>query len=93
MIEEVNGASATLSKTSKADEPVSFSIGRYQNGTDDYPAFPNRAHPQRTSFSAPGYRPGNIGSAGQGSRSAEGRANALIAIRQRAAKLGFGWQQ
>ena len=24
MIEEVNGASATLSKTSKADEPVSF---------------------------------------------------------------------
>lgn len=32
MIEEVNGASATLSKTSKADEPVSFPIGDSRNG-------------------------------------------------------------
>jgi nuclear pore complex protein Nup62 len=33
MIEEVNGASATLSKTNKADEPVSASL--YQTGVLD----------------------------------------------------------
>lgn len=31
MIEEVNGASATLSKTSKADEPVCFLCSHFLN--------------------------------------------------------------
>lgn len=83
MIEEVNGASATLSKTSKADEPVSsaFLFIILKNAVLKNLDFPNRAHPQFAPLAAPAHRPGHDRAAGQGQHGAEGRPDSFVALR------------
>ena len=90
MIEELNGASSTLSKTNKADEPVSVVYQRTCQANKL--ALPNRPHPQLAPLAAAAHRPGHIRAAEQGQRRAEERPVAVLAIWQRTAKYGHGWQ-
>ena len=53
MIEEVNGASATLSSSRKTDEPVcETGMIIVKKKTNAEPDFPNRPHPQFTPLPA-----------------------------------------
>lgn len=97
MIEEVNGASATLSKTNRADEPVSgISILHSMASHGILMIFidlADRPHPQLALVSTPGYRPRHVGTTGQGCRRSEGRSVDFISpglwVRQRR----DGWGQ
>lgn len=83
MIEEVNGASATLSKTNKADEPVSIALP-----TDCAvspliipPDLSNRAHPQFSPVATAGYRSRHIRTPNKGQRSPEGWTVSVFPVR------------
>lgn len=84
MIEEVNGASATLSKTNRADEPVSPSatVCRFETSVLTIffflIDFADCTHPQLPPIPAAGHRPGHFRVAGQGCSSSEGRSVHLI---------------
>lgn len=74
MIEEVNGASATISKTNRADEPVSYchviALRPLLTFAID---LSDRSHPELALIPVAGHRPGNLGAASQGCCSPEGR--------------------
>lgn len=81
MIEEVNGASATLSKTNRADEPVSPSqqcVALRSACSHFFIDFANRTHPQLAPIPAAGHRPGHFRVADQGCCSSEGRSVHLV---------------
>jgi len=102
MIEEVNNASATLSRTNKADEPVcsfflpkkSISTCVIQRVTNRlHTDLPNRPHPQLPPRPAAAHRPGHRRAAGQGQRRPEGRAGARLPTRpRRRVRLRRRWQ-
>jgi nuclear pore complex protein Nup62 len=63
MIEEVNGASATLSKTNRADEPVSELTSHVIHSTFilTFPTdLPDRPYPQLAPVPTASHRPGHI---------------------------------
>jgi nuclear pore complex protein Nup62 len=70
MIEEINGANASLNKTSKADEPVNISNSiptsnqPFSNTCNTDHA--NCTHPQFTPYTIAGHRSGNGGSSRKG---------------------------
>lgn len=72
MIEEINNASSTLSKTNKTDEPVSFllSYDRELKVTDSID-LSNRPDPQLTPLATPNDRSRHSRTPGQGQRSAK----------------------
>lgn len=94
MIEEVNGASATISKTNRADEPVSYFspycfLVPHADPTTD---LSNRPHPQLASVPAAGYRPGHLRAAGQGCCRSKGWTVHLFAPGLRLCQPYGRWQ-
>lgn len=95
MIEEVNGASATLSKTNRADEPVS-GITISHSMTMNSVLMPStdladRPHPQFAPVPTAGYRPGHVRPASQGCCRAKGRSIDLISPGLRVQQPRDGW--
>lgn len=93
MIEEVNGASSTLSKTSKANEPVRplpLPYYTYSSRTDDID-LPNRPHPQLAPIPTATHRHEHNRAPGQGQRGAKSRPVAFVAVRAWIQQLWYGW--
>ena len=97
MIEEVNGASSTLSKTNKADEPVRSppppNISNTTNKMFSKIDLPNRPHPQLAPLPTASHRSRHRRSANQGRRGAKSRAGDVVAVWARIQQLGHGYGQ
>jgi hypothetical protein len=84
MVEEVNSASATLSKTNKADEPVSGPhLLHLERCLLFYLDLSNCAHSQHASVPAPDYRPRHHGAADKGRCGPKSRSSNVLTLRTR----------